>query len=213
MALSRFRFRRFGKEEHGSIPIEGVMGFLLLAGWLVLAFEIYDAFRMRAKVTRATSTVADIISRERDPFGPAYVMGMKKIFDYLAKKSDDEQTWMRVTIVRCWADPFAPDAPCNGADPNRKVTLVASDATNIADVFTQAALDAEADRIPVLAPGDTAAIVETSYSYHPLFGIGDKWVYHEGDHLGQIGLSKGLRFSSFIVTRPRGNRFVWDPTK
>lgn len=211
--MRRFRFRRFRDDETGSIPIEGLMGFLLIMGWFLVAFEIYDAFRIRAAATRASYVVADLLSRERNPVGPKYVEGMKRVFDFVAGAQDANQAWMRVTLIKCWDDPNNPGVPCNDGDPNRLVKLVASYATGTADIYTQTALDREAPRIPVLAAGDTATIVETSLQFRPLFGIGERWVKHQNDELGQMGLTSALRFSSFVVTRPRVTLLVWDPNK
>jgi len=214
--MTRLRFlRRFLTQSRGSVVIEGLFGSLLLLGWFMIAYQFYDAFRVRAVVSRATYTVADLISRELNPIGPAYVEGIKSIFDAATRSSGDTQSWIRVTLVSCTAT-STDTRNCDGT--NKLVTLAtsstssssfASYATGSHDAYTQSTLDAVASKIPLMAAGDSAAIVEASYLYWPIFDIGDKALTLDGQHYTTIGLSSRLRFGEFVVTRPRGARTVW----
>lgn len=200
-------FRTFWRRTDGSIPIEGLFGGLLLLGWYAIAFQFYDAFRVRAQVLRASYTVGDLISREEDSIGPTYVTGMKKLFDYITNARSSDYTWMRVTLISCSA---TDDDTCDGT--TKKFTLVHSyttASTGVA-VHTSTSINNEADRIPMMAPGDMAVVVETSYLYFPIFDIGDKALMLDGQTWTQQGLSSKLRFSNFIVTRPRGPQTVWN---
>ena len=58
-----------------------------------------------------------------------------------------------------------------------------------------------------------AVLVESSYTYWPIFGLGDRAVMLDGKTWTQQGLSSKLRFASFAVTRPRGVRTTWNTTK
>lgn len=218
--MTTLRFlRRFLKQSRGSAVIEGLFGSVLLLGWFMAAYQIYDAFRMRAVVSRATYTVADLISRERDPIGPAYVAGIKKIFDAATRSSGDGQSWIRVTLVSC-VETETDARACDGT--NKLVTLRASDSTagSIASfatgghaAYTQSTLDAKANVIPMMAAGDSAAIVEAGYLYWPIFNIGDKALSLGGNNTVEMGLRSNLQFGEFVVTRPRGPRTKWFDSK
>lgn len=212
--------RKLLTDRRGSIPIEGLFGGLLLLGWYAIAFQFYDAFRVRSIATRATYVVGDLISREANAIGPTYVTGLKKVFDYISNAPNSNYTWLRVTLISCTAT----TSNLNNCDGSTKLftlntaendaAVPASFTTNAAiPKHTQASINAERDRIPVMAAGDMAVVVESSYTYWPIFGIGDREMMLDGKTWTQQGLSSKLRFSSFAVTRPRGVRTTWNTTK
>lgn len=208
--MMRF-LRQFWQNERGSVAIEGLFGGLLLLGWYMIAFQFYDAFRVRTIALRASYTVGDLISREINAIGPKYVDGTKKVFDRLTNVPNSNYSWLRVTLISCERLPS--DARnCDGT--TRKFTLVASDVStgSTAKAHTSASINAEHGRIPILGAGDSAVVLETSMFYWPLFAIGDK-ALRLGDHWTSQGLSSKIRLSNFVVTRPRGPRTVWDNTK
>lgn len=226
-------FRTFRRDETGSVVVEGIFSTLLLFGWLLASFQIYQAFNLRSDVTRSTYMIADMISRQQTEIGPKYVNGLQKVFNYLTNADTDNQTWLRVTLFKCKAeDDDLPGAYCDGV--NRKFTLVkdttdkvtASYATpgandiTLAQPYTQAGLDAVADRLPVMAAGDMAVITETIYRFKPFLNISDKSLTqtttdkngnaHVGSLVHKQGLYTGLPFTTFVVTRPRETRLVWN---
>ncbi|PYF09650.1 hypothetical protein C8J30_10720 [Rhodobacter viridis] len=205
--------RKFWRNETGSIPIEGIYASLLLLGWLAVAFQISDAFRTRLLASQASYAVGDLISREQNAIGPTYVTGLKKVFDFITHVPNSNYTWMRVTLVSCSA--VSNTDNCDGT--TKIFSLVSSYSTaesNGIHKHTQATINLDADRIPVMAAGDMAVIVETSMRYYPIFGIGDR-AFRTGGSTAftTMGLSERLRFSNFVVTRPRGPRTVWDDAK
>ncbi|MBZ4023367.1 hypothetical protein CKO11_12955 [Rhodobacter sp. TJ_12] len=204
--------RQFWRQENGSIPIEGLYGGLLLLGWYVIAFQFYDAFRMRSQALRATYTVGDLISRERNAIGPTYVNGLKKVFDYIAAAPNENYTWLRVSIISCTATP-SDLRNCDGSTKQFTLESSYTTATNGVSVHNSSSINQEASRIPIMGAGDTAVIVESSYSYFPIFAIGDREMTLDGTNWTKQGLSERLRFSNFVVTRPRGPRTVWNAQK
>lgn len=209
--MMRF-LRRFWRNENGSIPIEGLYGGLLLLGWYAIAFQFYDAFRMRSQALRATYTVGDLISRERNAIGPTYVTGLKRVFDYIAGAPNANYAWLRVSLVSC----LATETDARNCDGTTKQFTLESSYTTAASgvsLHTTASINAEADRIPVMAAGDMAVVLESSLNYWPIFAIGDRSVRLDGASWTQQGLSEKLRFSNFVVTRPRGPRTVWSTSK
>lgn len=212
------RLRIFRREERGSAPIEGVMGALLLLSWYMIAFQFYDAFRSKALAMRASYTVADAISRQKSAIGPDFRDGMKKLFDYMMANGSSDRSWLRITVIFC-ADDGDQDKTdyCNGtskqfsiATDHNSTTLSSHGTTGVAP-HTVSTLNAQAHRIPEMAEGDYAVVLETSTLYNPIFGIGNEALTLDGGKSWTtIGLNSAIRFSNFVVTRPRGPRTVWD---
>jgi len=200
--------RLFRKRQRGSVPIEGVMGALLLLGWYAIAYQFYDAFRSKALAMRASYTVGDMISREKAPIGPNYLLGAEKLFDYIMVNNSPSKSWIRVSIIFC-KDVSDNDDVCDGT--SKLFSLDSSHGTDGVSPQTEDTINKLADRIPEMAEGDYAVVLETSVYYNPIFDIGDKgFSFDGGETYTQIGLSSRVRFSNFVVTRPRGPRTVWD---
>lgn len=202
-------FKRIGRwlrgwhdDTTGSMPIEGIMGFLLMIGWFMVAFQFYDAFRLKSVNAKAAYTVADMVSREKAPIGPAYVQGMQKVFDFVTNSRG--RSWIRITSIR-WDDDLK----------KYRVEYSHASKAGIAS-YTDTTLNDQAWRIPIMPVGDTAIIVETSMRYTPIFaGTENELAIGGKDGSGnklftRIGLNDSIRFSNFVVTRPRGPRIVWD---
>lgn len=207
--MMRF-LRNFWKDRDGSVPIEGLFGSLLLLGFYIAMFQFYDAFRARSIAQRASYTVADMISREIDSIGPTYMAGAKKVFTYISSAQNSNYTWLRISLISCF-ESETDDKICDGL--TKQFTLDASYATNSLPPQTQTTINQEAARIPVLAAGDSAVVLETSVTYWPLFVSGDREWRLDGKTWTRQGLSANLRFSNFVVTRPRGPRVVWSTSK
>ncbi|WP_339107928.1 hypothetical protein [Thioclava sp. GXIMD4216] len=219
MTPLRLSLHKMHRDEDGSIPIEAIFAYLILTVWIFLAFQFYDAFRKKGEVSRAAYAVADILSRERSAIGPSYLAGMKKVYDFAARKSFDGQTMMRVTLIECHTTAQDTDN-CDGV--TKKATLIGSypvPATGGLKAQTQASLDNEADRIPIMGAGDTAVIVETLYRYRPPFNIGNLTLLLPGGNgssdavkVGMAQTKDGIPIGNFVVTRRRGTPIQWDPS-
>ena len=68
------------------------------------------------------------------------------------------------------------------------------------------------DRLAV-EPGLRAVVLETFYSYWPIFDIADKTMTLDGQTSFTLGLGSGIVFREFVVTRPRGPHTVWNSSK
>ena len=110
MRALKCRFHSFRIGENGSIPIEGVMAFTLLAWWYIASFQFFDAYRQKNINLKAAYTVSDLLSRETGPVATdpnsapvdqAYINGMNTVFDYLT--NSNRATWVRVSSVY-WDD-------------------------------------------------------------------------------------------------------------
>ncbi|MDD8022063.1 MAG: hypothetical protein PHX82_02990 [Paracoccaceae bacterium] len=202
--------RRFLRRSDGSVPIDGLFGALLLLTWYALAFQFYDAFRMKTLHQRAAYTIADMISRQDTAIGPKFVNGLKTTFTYLTNSDITDESWVRITLLECMADGPDDTDPCDGKTKN--VSLISSYATDSQAKLTQSNIDALSAHIPIIAMGDTAVITETSSYFDPIFAMANRDLSLDGGKSWtNVFLPTNLRFSNFIVTRPRGMRNTWDP--
>ena len=184
------RLRDMKRNESGSMAVEGVLAVLLMMGWMIVALQFFDGYRVKALNTKAAYTIADLLSREKGTVGPAYVEQMKKVFTYVTNARG--ASWVRVTGIE-WNE------------SQQKFIVLFSYPTDGIQGYTTAALQSEAHRIPAMPEGDMAIIVETSMNFDPLFGIGDK-ALEMGGKTTSIGLGSDIWMSNFVVTRPRGPR-------
>ena len=166
------RVRVFRDGTRGSMPTEGVMAATFLIWWYIASFQFFDAYRQKNVNLKAAYTIADMVSRQEN-IDEAYVNGLNTVFDYLTYSQ--RPTWVRVSSVY-W------DGTTN---QYRKHWSYATGAGHLP--HTDASLDAEKARLPVMPNGDTVVLVETHMAYEPIFNIGlnARW------------------YDSFIVTRPR----------
>lgn len=178
MQRLRHLLTRWRDDTSGATAIEGVLASVALIWWYAVAYQITDAFHVRTSNTKGAYTIADAISRESTPVNAAYIEGLNKLFAFVTNAQGDH--WIRVSSVY-WD---------NTAQTYRTDW---SYATGGKPVQTDASINLEANRIPVMPEGDTALVVETSMQYNPIFGI---------------GLGAGAH-QNFVVTRPRGPRVVW----
>lgn len=160
---------RLLRDEDGATPIEGLMGGLLLLRWFMVAYQFYDAFRLRAVVGSASYVVADLVSRQKGAIGPQFVEGTKRIFDQITRVESSDRSWLRLTLVSCPAT-STDTASCDGT--TKAFRMDSSYATGAHEALSQTTLDARQGSIPVMAAGDSAVIVETRYTYWPIFDIG-----------------------------------------
>lgn len=193
-ALYRSRLRHLRRDESGSMAVEGVLSVLLLMGWLLVALQISDGYRVKTINSTAAVTISDLLSREKNTIGPTYVVQMKKVFDFVTDARGD--SWIRVTGIE-WST------------TNDQFEVLFSYATGGKQGYTTAALQSEAGRIPAMADGNMAVIVETSMNFDPLFGMGDRAITMGGETT-HIGLGSGIWMSNFVVTQPRNARIIWD---
>lgn len=191
--LIRFA-QRLRRDETGSMAVEGVLSVLLLMGWMIVALQFFDGYRVKALNTKAAYTIADLLSREKYTVGPTYVEEMKKVFNYVTDARG--ASWIRVTGIK-WND------------SQKKFVVLFSHATDGKQAYTTDALQSEAKRIPAMPASDMAIIVETSMNFDPLFGIGDK-ALEMGRKTTSIGLGSNIWMSNFVVTRPRVPGIDWN---
>ena len=167
------RLKRFGRDDTGSVVAEAVIVLPVFLWAYIALFVYWDAFRSMNTVQKASFTLSDMISREKQGISTAYVEGMDDLAEHLIDANQDAR--VRVSSVT-WSD------------TNNRFEVYWSASPDSAMVpLTTGSLQAYAYQIPTMSAGDNAIIVEVDVDYRPTFDIG----------------MPDQTFSQFIVTRPR----------
>ncbi len=167
------RLKRFGRDDTGSVVAEAVIVLPVFLWAYIALFVYWDAFRSMNTVQKASFTLSDMISREKQGINSAYVEGMGDLAEHLIDANQNAR--VRISSVT-WSDTNARFEVYWSASPdNARVPL------------TTGTLQSYAYQIPTMSAGDNAIIVEMDVDYQPTFDIG----------------MPDQTFSQFIVTRPR----------
>lgn len=153
---------RFAHDTQGSMTVEAVLMFPLLAWAYVATFAFFDAFQARSTNLKATFTVADMLSRQIEVVDADYIEGLLDMFEFLAD-SEDDNVWIRVTSVVCTAD-------CE--EDTRTLEKDWSFATGNNDILTAADVITYGDLVPVMPESDRILMIETFMTYTPVFNVG-----------------------------------------
>lgn len=174
MRRAVLRLCRFRRDDRGAISTEAILILPMLL-WAYMAMFVYwDAFRAVNTHTKATYTVADMLSREINPVSAAYIDGLASIHRFITQVPAGE-SYIRVTH-------FQYD------ESNDSYVVLWSHSTAGAPAALNASgLAGNRDRIPVMADADTAILVEAWRVFRPRLdvGVGDR------------------EFNEFTVVRPR----------
>ena len=173
LTLLRNPFRRFARDEGGTVVAEAVIVLPLFLWAYIALFVYWDAFRSMNTVQKAAFTVSDMVSREQTGITTAYVDGMSDVMEYLIDENQDAR--MRVTSAT-WS-----------AANNRYEVHWSASPGNTMPPQTTTTLQNYISEIPTLSAGDFVIILELEVDYEPSFDIG----------------MADQEFRQFIVTRPR----------
>lgn len=174
------RIRYFGRDQHASLSVEAVLILPLLLWAYFGMFILFEGYRSLASNTRASYTVADLLSRETDYVTPTYLAGMNDILDLITQSP--HPTALRVSVVS-----YDNDA--------QRYNLEWSHGTRGVTDVTDASLDSELmPYIPIMASPGVAIVVETFLSFEPFMSIS----------------LDAFNFHSVTITRPRfAAQVVW----
>jgi hypothetical protein len=182
--------KKFRADERGTSSIE-LLFVVPIIVWVILStFVYFDAFRTQANTNRAALTIADMFSREQNPVDQNYMDGAMNLLRALT--AADATPDMRVTV-------YSFDNASNAYTilwSRTEGLNTALDNDSLRDLRT-------AGRLPLLADGDHAILLETRTVYNgPLpLGMG----LYAGDELNNV------TFNTFNVIRPRYNdRLCYD---
>jgi hypothetical protein len=151
--------RRFTRSEEGTLSVETVIVFPIVLWALFGMFVFWDVFSTVNRNTKATYTIADLISREPDPISQGYIDGLGGVYNMLVRDENANST-IRVTIV---------SNKINAAG-DEELTFEWSYATG--DMADRTNLDGLIGNIPIMAVGDNLIIVETKTFWEPALTIG-----------------------------------------
>jgi hypothetical protein len=145
----------FAGDEDGTLSVEAALMLPLYAFAFVAGFSYFDAYRTEAAVTRATYTVADILSRSDTPVGPRDFEGLQDLFEFITHSVGE--TRLRFTEIRRDGD---------------DLVIVNTYSTDGTEPMTDARLQALRGQIPRLGDGDFITITESFTIHEPLFNVG-----------------------------------------
>lgn len=166
-------WKAFQRDEKGTLMAEAVLVLPFML-WSYLALFVYwDSYRSINTVQKAAYTVSDMISREMKEVTPAYIDGMDAMLEQMI--DEDQNAKLRVTSLT-WSE------------TRNRYEVIWSRSPNSAMVpLTTSSIGALADRLPVMAGGDSMVLVEVEVDYHPSFNVG----------------LNDQTLKQFITTRPR----------
>lgn len=187
------RIRRFHHDKDASASIELVLVTPIIAWALLSTLVYFDAFRAETRSARAGLTIADMFSREVNTpvaVGSNYIDAAQALLRTLVES--DPTPGLRVTSYS-WDE------------PNNRYVVRWSQSRDLGAALTNADLAAMTDRLPLLANGATALLVETTTDYEAPFALGI--APFTNNNLGPV------EFSTFTVISPRFRPAVcFDPT-
>lgn len=142
--------------------------------WCIFGMYTYwDAFKSLNTTQKASFTISDLITREMQPVTDQYINGLHDVLQYMV--SDKLPVMLRVTSVTF-------------SGPRNRYEVDWSRSPNAEKPqLTTNSLQPLANKIPILADGDSIILVETWAEFTPFFDL-----YLTEDE-----------FEQFIVTKPR----------
>ena len=148
--------RRFARKENGSLSVEAVFALPMLVWAVTATFVFWDAFKTLNISQKATYTIADMLSRERNAIDADYLQAMQELFGFLNQNGRDNG--LRVSVVSMNVDQDTGE---------RTMSLEWSEGTGGQKGHTS--LDAIIARIPQMAHGDQLILVESFQRWEPQF--------------------------------------------
>ena len=151
------RARAWHRDESGSVAVETVLMVPLLAWAMLATLTYFDAYRNEAISYKAGLVLADAVSREADTLTDDYIDGLYGLHQFLMLK--DKNPDMRITAFRYRAN-------------NNDYRRVWSESRGSKPALNHAALNALSDRLPTMANGERAILVETWSDYEAPYAVG-----------------------------------------
>ena len=151
------RFRRFLQDTEATLTVELVLALpILLWGYLATGV-FFDAYNVQSNASKATYTVADLLSRQREEVDAKFLTESRNLFDWLL--GNQGTSAIRITSV--------------SFDDVADVYRVHwSHGTNGKQPQTDATIANFAGQLPDLPDGDYVIVVETWHDFTPSFSVG-----------------------------------------
>ncbi len=129
------RMRQRAVDEDGSVSIEFVLVFPLLALWLAASFVWFDAFRAKSLMSKVGYAITDIASRYEGDVSVNELNGLFDTHKKLLPQRASVDGWMRVSSI------------CFNGDEYRVLWSYLGD-----DTYAEAAANPDDDLVPRLLP-------------------------------------------------------------
>ena len=174
--------KTFLRGENGSQSVEAVFAFPLVALAIFATLTFWDGFHTKTMTQRATYTIADMISREKQAIDADYLTAMHELYGFVA--NENQGTALRVSVVEFFVDPDTAE---------ETLSLKWSEAVGGPSGYDD--ITQLAPRVPIMASGDQLIIVESFQDWTPYFNVG----------------IAAMRFVDTAISRPRFTpKVVWD---
>ncbi len=156
--LFRSLFEDFRQRDEGSLSVETVIVFPLLA-WAFCAMLIFwDGFSLKSAATTASYTIADVIARQTEEIDHSFIEGTDVLFGQIATRAYD--TDVRITVLQ-----HQHGEEEDGSDAFHKVLW--SDASGQMEPRTD--VQPLMSYLPLMPVGSSVILVETLAKWEPPF--------------------------------------------
>ncbi len=155
MSLAK-RIRHFLQDSRATLSVEAVLIFPLLLWAYFGMFVLFEGYRTLGANTRASYTIADLLSREPDWVTPSYVEGLNDVLDILTQSP--HRTVLRITVIKYNND-------------TDEYELQWSHATDGMDKIVTGTLTEIMPFVPIMASPGVAIVVETWMAFEPFMNI------------------------------------------
>jgi hypothetical protein len=149
--------RRFIRDTEASLTVELVIMLPVLLWGYVATSVFFDAYNVQSNAAKATYTIADLLSRQREEVDAQFLGEAHDLFDWLL--AGNGVSAMRVSSVSYDVEDEAYDVHWSYSSGGRPLQTDVS----IAD---------HAGQLPDLPEGDYVIVVETWLDYVPSFSVG-----------------------------------------
>lgn len=179
--------RQFWDDESGVVAVELVLMVPILTWAFLSTYVYFDVFRVESNANRAALTVADMFSREEAPIDDNYLDGAHNLLRELTFEETNPDYRLTVYTYRETQDDYR---------------VIWSKFRGYLDDLKHNDLENMRNRLPVMANGDRAILLETRVEYDAPFRIG--LGPFTGTDLDDV------TFTTFTVIRPRAPTLCWD---
>ena len=146
----------FRRDEAGTMSVEACFAIPFLVLAMTMMFVCFDAFKTKNLSQKATYTIADMLSRERNAIDEDYLGAMHELYGFLNQNGKDNG--IRVTVVSMEVDQTTGE---------KTMSLEWSEGTG--GHKGHASLTPVLKRIPEMAHGDQLVLVESFQRWVPQF--------------------------------------------
>lgn len=156
-------FRKFRKDENGTMTMEFVIVAPLLFMVIIAGFEFFDAFKSYGRAAKVTYTLADNLSR-RETINEDKIKELHALMNALLPWMNESKTLTVTSITFDKDDGYVCDWSKHS---DHNMTMNFDVALNSLALDT----DVYTDILPSIAVGDSIILVETTIPHRTLFSM------------------------------------------